>query len=167
MPRCTKSLESLTKKVVWSSEKGSSLAHCVPLFKKNRCKSVLALKRSITMEEAVEVVSVRHGHQAKPRAASCCNARSVPGPTLVDTSALLVAAHRLGRFPSSAFLYGLQRSQVFGHVHRSSRVAALIMYHIHAEQQQILCVVHVEQGPVLWLSSLKPLEDWPHSQTSF
>ena len=38
-----------------SSEKGSSLAHCIPLFNRSRCKSVPALKRSITKDEAVEV----------------------------------------------------------------------------------------------------------------
>ena len=50
LPRCTTFL---------GPEKGTSLAHCILLSKKKPCKSVHALKRSITKDEAAEVVSVR------------------------------------------------------------------------------------------------------------
>ena len=68
------------EKMVLSSEKGSSLAHCVPLFKRNRCKSALALKRSITKDEAVEAVSVRDAHEATPRGRRLLQCSQCAGP---------------------------------------------------------------------------------------
>ena len=56
----------------------------------------------------------------------------------------------------------------------SSRVASLLWHHIHlqirggsAEQQQVFCVIQVEQNSVLWLSSLRLFEHWSHPYTSF
>ena len=95
-------------------------------------------------------------------------------PALVDTSAFLVAANRIGRLAPPAFLHGLQRPRVLGPVHRSSRVPPLVWYHLclqicsgSMEQQQILGTVHVEQRLALRLPLLRPFEKWLHPQTPF
>ena len=159
LQRCTKSL-AFSSKILWCHQKkGSSFAHCVPLFKKNRCKSVLALKRSITKDEAVEVVSVKHDHEAKPRAGSLLQCSQSAWTNGESSDQLWLTRPLFSYRRTDLADFHRPRFCMDSNVRRFSAlsfeapgVAALMCHHIHlqacggsTEQQQVLCVVQVEQ----------------------